>query len=376
MTPRPRKRGSKDLPSNLYAQNKCGKTYYRYRHPITGTYTGFGSNRAEAIKAAKQLNQILLQKSDLLSKVLMPDELFGDYIEYFSDEILSRKMVNGEPLSQKTLSEYRRVLRTIHNELGHHGWNIQQRDIAEYLNSRSSSEVYNKHRSMLVMLFRQAVSDQKINDNLAERIVKRDAEKTKRATLTIEMYDQIYQKATPSIRNAMELSLNALQRRADIQKWRFDSRIEDHYRVVINKTRKHGRTSYIEIPAKLPVVHSAAGSKTLDDIIKRCRDGLVCPYLIHEKPQRHRISKEKEHAMQLSLKQISDGFANARDLAGIKMDNPPTFHELLALGEALRFKQGWSTKQIQSLRGHRKEKTTQDYIDKQIEWVRVDVPNL
>ena len=56
------------------------------------------------------------------------------------------------------------------------------------------------------------------------------------------------------------------------------------------------------------------------------------------------------------------------------MENPPTFHELLALGESLREKQGWTTKQLQLLRGHRKEKTTQDYLDRHIEWVRIEMP--
>jgi integrase len=172
----------------------------------------------------------------------------------------------------------------------------------------------------------------------------------------------------------MELSLNALQRRIDIQWWRFDSKVDEHYRVIIQKTRKHGKNSNIEIPASLPVVYSAAGAKTLDDIVRNCRDDLACPYLVHQMPKRWKESKEKDHFMQLSGKQISDGFAEAREAAGIIMENPPTFHELLALGEWLRENQGWETKDIQKLRGHRKEKTTQDYLDRHIEWVRIEMP--
>lgn len=52
--------------------------------------------------------------------------------------------------------------------------------------------------------------------------------------------------------------------------------------------------------------------------------------------------------MQLTGDDLSKGFAKARDLAGIGKDSehPPTFHELLSLGELLRKEQGWSIKQI------------------------------
>lgn len=375
MTPRPKKRGNKDLPDNLSASVVNGKTYYCYRHPATKKGTGFGSNRAEAIKAAKQLNQLLLKQTDLISRVVAPGETVADYLTYWRDEIMPRKRVNGNPLSSNTVREYKRIINTLTAEIGHHGvFTITQRDIAEYLETRSTSEVYNKHRALLIMIFKQLVSDGKVAVNLPANIVKRDLEKVKRQSLSIEQYSAIYEQATPAIRNAMELSLNALQRRGEIQRWRFDSKHGDYYRVIVEKTKKHGKDAMLEIPANLPVAFSAAGAKTLDDLVRNCRDELACPFLIHQMPGKWRPSKEKQHFMQLSLKQISDGFADARERAGIIDDYPPTFHELLALGEALRMKQGWTLQQIQKLRGHRKEKTTQDYLDRQITWVRIDIP--
>lgn len=375
MTPRPRKKGNKDLPENLYAQKRGSRIYYSYRNPETSKYHGFGFNKKEAIEAAIQLNNILVQRPDLIGRVVHSKDTLKEYLEYFRDEIIPQKRVNGQPLSVSTVREYNRLIKTFIAELGHHGFEtIRQSHIAEYLNTRSTAEVYNKHRTLLVMIFRQAVSDEKYPDNIAEKIVKRDMDKTKRQPLTLEQYELIYKHASTPIKNAMELSLNALQRRSDIQKWRFDSKEGEFYRVVIQKTRKHGSNSNIEIPASLPVAYSAAGAKTLDDIVRNCRDDLACPYLVHESRQRRKESKEKTHSMQLSVKQISDGFAKARDAAGIKMENPPTFHELLALGESLREKQGWTTKQLQLLRGHRKEKTTQDYLDRHIEWVRIEMP--
>ncbi|MDT8311913.1 MAG: tyrosine-type recombinase/integrase [Methylophaga sp.] len=317
-----------------------------------------------------------MQQTDLITRVIVEGESFGDYLQYWRDVVMPKKRVNGSPLSSNTVREYKRIINTLITELGHHSeTSITQRDIAEYLETRSSAEVYNKHRTLLVMIFKQMVSDGKVPVNIAANIIKRDAEKVKRQALSIEQYKVIYSYATPAIRNAMELSLNALQRRGEIQRWRFDSKHGDYYQVIIEKTKKHGKDSMLEIPATLPVAFSAAGAKTLDEVIRNCRDELACPFVIHEQPKRRRESKEKQHSMQLSLKQISDGFAEAREAAGIITEYPPTFHELLALGEALRMKQGWTLQQIQKLRGHRKEKTTQDYLDRQITWVRIEVPN-
>lgn len=376
MPPRPRKRGRKDLPENLYLKKTQRGDYFQYKHPITGDFTGFGYDKQQAVQAAKQLNQMLIQRTDLINKVLGGGETFGQYLAYFRDTVIPLKRVNGKPLSDNTLREYTRVIKVLIAELGHiEIAAITQNDIAEYLNERSTSEVYNKHRTILVMVFRQAVSDQKAMHNIAERVIKRDQDETKRAPLTLEMYKAIYQHARPAIRNAMELSLNILQRRGDIQRLRFDSKSDGHYRVIISKTKKHGKDAYIEIPADLPVAFSAAGAKKLDDLVRNCRDEFVCPFMVHEAPQRRKESKEKDHSMQLSPGQISKGFAQAREEAGIIMENPPTFHELLALGQALREQQGWELKDIKKLRGHRKESTTKRYQERQIQWVRIEVPN-
>ncbi|WP_430010227.1 phage integrase Arm DNA-binding domain-containing protein [Methylophaga lonarensis] len=383
MTPRPRKRGRKDLPENLYAKTVGSRTYFQYRHPVTHEFIGFGYNKHEAVEAAKQLNHLLIKQTSLVDKVILPDNPIREYLENYREKILPSRRVNGQPLSSRTLGEYQRIIKTLISELGHHSFaTIRQSDIAEYLNDRSTAEVYNKHRSLLIMIFRQAISDEKISINLAERVIKRDADSIKRAPLTLDHYNAIYQHATTPIRNAMELSLNALQRRTDIQRWRFDSKITDengqaHYRIIISKTKKHGKQSYLEIPANMPVAHSAAGAKTLEDIIRNCRDDLVSPHLIHQQPQRRKPSKEKEHSMQLSPGEISKGFAAARDAAGITQQykHPPTYHELLALGQSLREQhQGWTTEDCKKLRGHSKITTTQRYRDRQIDWTRFEIP--
>jgi hypothetical protein len=383
MTPRPRKRGSKDLPENLYAKKVGERIYFQYRHPLTHEYTGFGYDKRAAVDAARQLNQLLVKQTSLVNKVILPDEPISKYLEYYRDDVLPNRRVNGQPLSTRTLGEYQRIIKTLISEIGHHSFEtVRQRDIAEYLKDRSTAEVYNKHRSLLVMFFRQAISDEKIGTNLAELVIKRDTDIIKRAALSLDQYKLIYQHATTPIRNAMELSLNALQRRTDIHRWRFDSKVTDangksHYRIIVNKTKKHGKQSYLEIPADLPVAYSAAGAKTLEDLVRNCRDDMAAPHMVHQQPQRRKASKEKEHSMQLSPGAISKGFAAARDAAGIsdRYKFPPTFHELLALGQSIReLEQGWTTEDCKKLRGHSKISTTQGYRDRQIDWTRFEVP--
>ena len=372
--PRPRKRGNKDLPDNLYSNKRGSINYYRYKHPVTGEFTGFGKDKVKAVKAAKHLNQLLVQAVDLVSLVIENDNQFKEYLEYYRDEVISTRRINGFPLSDVTIYEQKRVIGHIITELGHLDIaKVTQRDIAEYLAGQSTAETYNKHRSLLVLIFKQAISEGLVTANLPERVLKRDIGQTLRNRLSIEQYKAIYKHATPAIQHAMELSLNALQRREDVKSWRFDCEKDGFFYIIQSKTRKHGKAAYLRIPTNLPVTHSEAKYKTLSDIVKACRDSNVCPFVIHQQPKRRRESKEKEHSMQLSGKEITNGFNKARELAGIKMDNPPTFHELLGLGEYLREQQGWSLKQIQILRGHTSEKMTLKYLEGH-HWNTVEIP--
>jgi hypothetical protein len=126
---------------------------------------------------------------------------------------------------------------------------------------------------------------------------------SERTRLTLEQYKLIYQYAPRHIKLAMELLLNSIQRRKDIQQWRFDSEKDDYFYILQSKTHKHGKPAYIRIPTKLPVAYSEGGYKTLRDIVRDCRDENVCPIVIHKQPERRRSSAEKEHMMPLSGKE-------------------------------------------------------------------------
>lgn len=376
MTPRPRQKGNKDLPANLYASKKNGRTYYQYKHPQTGKYTGFGTDKPKAIDASIQLNQLLSSPAKLTDRVIKSKNAFNDYLIYYRDEVIASKRINGQPLSVRTVGEQHRIIGHFIEEYGHLDIkNITQMQIADHLNQQASAEVFNKYRSLLIMVFRQAISDGLIENNLPERIIKRSLDAKKRARLSLQDYKKIYQQARPVIQNAMELSLNSLQRRSDIQTWRFDCKKDGFFYIIQSKTRKHGKSAYIRIPVSLPATYSSSGLKTLSDIIDSYRDNVACPFVIHETPLKQRRSKEKQHPFQISPKQISDGFAAARIAANITRKNPPTFHEIISLGQDLRKKQGWTTKEIQILRGHTSEKMTQHYMEDR-DWTTVEVPDV
>jgi len=105
MSPRPRKRGSKDLPSNLYINKKGANNYYSYRHPQTGERSGMGTNKIKAVEAARQLNQLLMQDNNLVEKVLKSEDAFAVYVEYYRDEILPAKRLKGFELSPSFMKE-------------------------------------------------------------------------------------------------------------------------------------------------------------------------------------------------------------------------------------------------------------------------------
>lgn len=366
MSPKKRQRKNRDLPDNLYyTKRDDGSLYYIYRHPLTGRKTGFGKDRAEAIKAAGQLNQVL-QRSSLVDRVIGSKMTLGQWIARYRDEILPRRRVKGKRLSPAYLAESHRILERINEALGDQPIaDIRQRDIAAYLNRIKSADASNQHRVRLIQLWRHAESEEIVPENLPAKTIPRDTEARKRQRLALEQYRAIYAEARPAIRCAMELSLNALQRRTDVRKWRFDDQKEGFAHIIQSKTRKHGPSAWLRIPLALPVACSAAGAATLGDLIANCRDQVHCPFLVHEQPAKLRRAKGKDHPFQLTLRAISQGFADARDATGLFDDVPagerPTFHELISLGQRLREEQGWTLEQIQKLRGHTTARMTEHY---------------
>lgn len=156
----------------------------------------------------------------------------------------------------------------------------------------------------------------------------------------------------------MLLALVTGQRREDIANMKF-SDIKDGY-LHIEQSKTGAR---IALPLNL---RCEAIGLSLEDVIRKCRDRFVSPYLLH--------GKMNSKAKPVNLILVSKEFAAARDAAGIVPPagkTPTTFHEQRSLSERLYRAQGIDTK---ILLGHKTQSTTDRYNDDRgKEWTKLAI---
>ena len=339
MMGRVRKTSRRDWPANLYP-NRDG---YKYRHPITRKEHSMGKDKAKAFAAAKKLNALLIPGNDLVGRVLTPGETVADAIKVFrADDIPGRKW------APKTAEVYESVIRRIEAGLGATPVaEVTVKACATFIREVTESErARQQFRLVLGWILACAVEEGWIDTNPA-LATRKFTHSRKRERLSIEVYRAIW--------DAVDLSLLTLLRREDVVSARFADIRDGALWVVPSKTE--GSTN-----VRLQI--DTAGS--LADLLARCRDAVVSPYLIHRLPEKARPSnmraKDREHHTQVLPEQLSRAFATARDAAGINADNPPTFHEIRSLGGALLKEAGWMNEQIQALMGHSNVAMTEHYL--------------
>lgn len=148
----------------------------------------------------------------------------------------------------------------------------------------------------------------------------------------------------------MLLALVTGQRLGDISKMKFSDIWDDHLHVEQEKT---GSKIAIPLSLRLNTINWS-----LRDIIARCRDYAVSPYLVHF----FRSTSQAERGAQVKSNTLTMNFSKARDLAGIDWGDgtPATFHEQRSLSERLYREQGIDT---QKLLGHKSPNQTARYHD-------------
>ncbi|WP_410737753.1 tyrosine-type recombinase/integrase, partial [Citrobacter freundii] len=118
----------------------------------------------------------------------------------------------------------------------------------------------------------------------------------------------------------------------------------------------------------LPINNRQYGAHlTLTDVVARCRDYAISPYLVHF----FRSTSQAERGAQVKSNTLTMNFSKARDLAGIDWGEgtPATFHEQRSLSERLYKEQGLDT---QKLLGHKTQQQTDRYHDNRGKsWVKV-----
>ncbi|HAV8477360.1 TPA: tyrosine-type recombinase/integrase [Escherichia coli] len=364
MAARPRK-NNVSVP-NLYPlySRKVNKVYWRYKHPVTGKFHSLGTNEAEAIAIATEANSRLTEQrtrqilaiSDRIAtskgKAITTSTWLYRYQAIQEDRLKSGDIkLNTYKQKAKPVSllRERAGLKLISA--------VDVRDIAQLLDeyiSAGQPRMAQVVRSVLIDVFKEAQHYGEVppgyNPALATKQPRR---KISRQRLSLEEWKKIFDIADAAHRymgNAMLLALVTGQRLGDISKMKFSDIWEDHLHVIQEKTG-----SKIAIPLSLRL---NAINWCLRDVVARCRDYAVSPYLVHF----FRTTSQAERGAQVKANTLTMNFSKARDLAEIDWGTgtPATFHEQRSLSERLYKEQGIDTRK---LLGHKTQQQTDRYHD-------------
>lgn len=368
---RPRKKGNRDLPPNLYSSLRGGKVYYAYKHPHTGKHHGMGHDRRAAIDAAHQLNAALVMPISLVDRVLGRVDLFGGWLDRYLDIRLSE----GN-LSPKTVRILRYDVELMRKALGALPMiDLSVFHCAEFVSQWTEAgkrRMAARMRSQLIICLDYAASHGLIDDNPAKKTLAITAQ-THRSRLTKAQFDAIYALAAPPIQNAMLLALVTLQRREDIASMKFKDVKGGFLYIRQGKTakiRKGRREGSLNVAAHimLATTWELPGVGTVQDAIRQCRGTQVISrhmvHHIHGRKAAGATHAEVKPGLPLQPDNLTRGFASARDRSGLfgKMaaKEKPTFHEIRSLGAHLYKEAGIDP---QALLGHTDAKMTDYYLD-------------
>lgn len=356
MAARPRKRGNKDLPKNLYWSG----TSYRYKHPIDGKWISLGSDKPKAVQAANIANARLLEGQSLVNRIVGGDA-FSDVLERYKKEYVARKTQSTRTASER---EYR--LKRISQQFGEQTLEaITLREISDFLNELPTQS-YVKHRQEMVEIYRFAIAVGLTERNLPEATLPAVQQQKARKRWTQEGFDAVYRSAEPWLQNAMDIAVLTLQRREDLVTMRHDHIINNRLHVHQSKTKNYAN----------PVNLAIRIWPELQRCIDRSRDlAPFCPFVLGRKPDRDRRG-QKHHPYQVTADFLSKSIAAARDASGYFDQVPaaerPTLHELRAFGAHRYREQGKDGEWIQALLGHASAKMTRHYLSGHgEEWVEI-----
>ncbi|HCT2122022.1 TPA: phage integrase Arm DNA-binding domain-containing protein [Citrobacter koseri] len=372
MSPRPRKNNVSI--SGLYARfdRRTAKTYYQYKNPLTGKFHGLGTDREKAEKIATTANQRIavaeaehyLRQIDETPKAVVQRGIsLKAWIERYLK--IQRQSLDAGSLSEKRYKEKKRMAELLSRRLGSRPMkSLEVKDFAvlldEFLDAgHSSSALCNRVVWVDIFLEAQHAGEVPPGWN-PPNATKKPSVKVRRARLSLDEWKKILDKipADHYAHNAMLLALVTGQRREDIANMKFSDIRNGYLHIEQIKTG-----SRIALPLNL---RCDAIGMTLEDVIRKCRDRFVSPYLLH--------GKRKTAAKHVSLTLLTKEFATARDAAGVippEGKTPTTFHEQRSLSERLYRAQGIDTK---ILLGHKTQSTTDRYNDDRgKEWTKLAI---
>lgn len=375
MAARPRKNNVK-VP-NLYPlySRKVNKVYWRYKHPLTGKFHSLGTDEAEATAIAIEANARLAEQrtrqvlaiSDRIAASKGKAITTNTWLDRYW-KIQDERLESGDirPNTHKQKAKPVALLReTVGMKLISA---VDVKDIAQILEtyvSEGQPRMAQVVRSVLIDVFKEAQHYGEVppgyNPALATKQPRR---RITRQRLNLDEWKKIFEIADAKHRymgNAMLLALVTAQRLGDISNMKFSDIWDDHLHIIQEKTG-----SKLAIPLSLRL--DAIGW-SLRDVIARCRDYAVSPYLVHF----FRATSMAKRGAQVKTNTLTMNFSKARDKAEINWGEgtPATFHEQRSLAERLYEAQGIDT---QKLLGHKSPNQTARYHDDRgKDWLKITI---
>lgn len=379
MAARPRKHNI-NVP-NLYSKldKRTEKVYWQYRHPLTGQFIGFGTDQEAAKLAATELNRLLAQQEaaqsfaliDMVNhktvnskKSIRMNAWIGRYLQLQEERLKNKEIKVNTLKSRKTCTN---VLAERMPDIG-----IQEvttkmlAAITDEYKANGKARMAQTLRSVWIDLFKEAQHAGEVEPGYNPALATRKIfVRVSRSRLNLEMWKAIFEAASnmaPYVQNSMLLAVVTGQRRGDIAKMKFSDVWDGHLHVEQQKT---GAKLAIPLSLRCEMLDI-----TLAQVIKRCRDRVVSPWLLH-----HVVSSGTVKAGdQIGESSLSVSFKLAVDSTGLSVESGktmPTFHEQRSLSERLYEGQGINTQQ---LLGHSSDRMTAQYhSDRGLDWVKVKV---
>ncbi|HEK2014741.1 site-specific integrase [Proteus mirabilis] len=363
-----------DIP-NLYSiyHPRMKKIYWRYRHPISGKFHSLGDDEAQAKQIALEANNRIAEQRT--RQIL----IIGDRVATMKDQSISVSTwldrywnIQKERLSQgeiklATYKQKKKPIDLMRQKLALYPLaNIGTRDLVSIIDEYKAigqMRMAQVVRSVFSDIFKEAQHAGEVPPGYNPALAtKRPRTRIRRQRLTLDEWHKIYDIADKQHRymgNAMLLALITGQRLGDISAMKFSDIWDDHLHIIQEKTG-----TKLAIPLSL---RSEQLNMSLREVVARCRDRVISPYLIH---YFHTTSQSKR-GEQVTANTLTTNFKKARNKTDIDWGEgtPATFHEQRSLSERLYRAQGINTK---DLLGHKNQIQTDKYHDDRgKDWIKI-----
>lgn len=353
MAPRQRKKENQHLAGvkNFYPREINGKTYYYFEHPVTHKAKSLGSDLVSALEKAALLNGALEAAGIVKQSSKRKHRKLSDIMPDWK----ARELEGLKPSSIKNKSNRIEIIAKGIGALSASEANTG--NLYELIKPYPPSQ-QRRLRQLLVSLFDFCLSTGERNDNLnpARNLIVAKPVPVKRRRLTLEHYKAIHEQAPGWLRNAMDLMLSTTLRPTDALKLKWSQYANNQIDLGVKGLGKTGKLLVIE-----------CGPMAQQAITSFRQSGLVCPYIIHRKPERRRKRKNCDHFFQIDIDYISGKFSDIRDELGIHADLPanqrPCLYEIRSLGSRLYKQSGFNVEYVQALMGHTDKEMTEVYQD-------------